>query len=99
MDCKIVENGKLALDKLKENDYHLLFLDIQMPVMDGMETLERIQADNQIDPYIIALTAHAMKGDEEKYLKAGCDEYMSKPLEYEELENRVNSIKAQLNLE
>ncbi|MBN2531745.1 MAG: substrate-binding domain-containing protein [Spirochaetales bacterium] len=78
----IAPNGKETLDLLKKQHYDLLLLDMQMPVMDGLETISRIREDHHLkDLYVIALTAHSLKGDEEKYIKAGCDDYMSKPID------------------
>lgn len=75
-------NGRIALDKLGAGAYDLLLLDMQMPVLDGEETIKRIRSDLRIkDLYVIALTAHALKGDKEKYLNLGCNDYLSKPID------------------
>lgn len=82
VDFDFAVNGKIALDKLAADHYDLLLLDMQMPVMDGLETIKRIRSDEkQKDLYIIALTAHAIKGDEEKYKEAGCNDYIPKPID------------------
>ncbi|MCP5102058.1 MAG: response regulator, partial [bacterium] len=82
VDFDFAVNGKIALDKLKRETYDLLFLDMQMPVMAGLETIKHIRADEkQKNLYVIALTAHAIKGDEEKYKEAGCNDYLSKPID------------------
>jgi len=97
LECALAKNGQKAFNKIKDNEYDVLFLDIQMPVMDGMETLDKIKNSENIEsPYIVALTAHAMKGDEEKYLQAGCDDYMAKPLEFSQLKKKIDAIEAQL---
>jgi len=64
-----------------------VLMDVQMPVMDGVETMRRIRADwpPERRPRIIAVTAHAMRGDREKYLNEGMDDYISKPLREQEL--------------
>ncbi|MCP5108762.1 MAG: response regulator, partial [bacterium] len=91
--CDIADNGLVALEMMKKQKYHILFLDIQMPVMDGMETIKRIRQDDRIkDLHVIALTAHALKGDQEKYIKAGCDDYISKPVKVEALVERINAF-------
>lgn len=86
--CDIAENGLQALDKLKINHaYELILMDIQMPEMDGYETTSRIRT--QEGPYknipIIAMTAGALKGDDEKCLNAGMNAYISKPFNPEYL--------------
>ncbi len=82
LECDIAENGKIALDKLSMSHYDLLLLDIQMPVMDGLETLKHIKNDENLkNLYVIALTANAMSGDAEKYVQAGCNDYLSKPID------------------
>lgn len=74
-------NGKIALDMLKRSTYDILLLDMQMPVMDGLETLKEIRGSDKLkDLYVISVTAHAIKGDEQKYKDAGCNDYISKPI-------------------
>jgi CheY-like chemotaxis protein len=88
--CDIAENGKVALDMLRQKKYDVLFLDIQMPVMDGLETIKHIRKDVEIkDIHVIALTANALKGDQERYLSAGCNDYLSKPVKIESLAERL----------
>jgi PAS domain S-box-containing protein len=89
LSCDCVENGKLALEALSLRRYDLLLLDIQMPVMDGEETIKRIRGDESLSGlHVIALTANAMKGDEERYRSLGCDDYLSKPIDREAF-NRI----------
>jgi PAS domain S-box-containing protein len=78
-----VENGKLAVQKLKQKVYDLVFMDVQMPEMDGLKATQAIremEGKRRHTP-IIAMTAHAMKGDRERCLEAGMDDYISKPIE------------------
>ena len=79
-----VANGKEAIEALKSVPYHIVFMDGQMPVMDGIEATEAIRNSEPavLNPNvpIIAMTAHAMKGDRERFLKSGMDEYISKPI-------------------
>jgi signal transduction histidine kinase/CheY-like chemotaxis protein len=88
-DCHIVQNGQEALDILSANDYSLVFMDIQMPVMDGIVATKKIRdskstvRDHHIP--IIAMTANAMEGDRDKYLNAGMNDYLTKPLDIEEV--------------
>ena len=77
----VVINGALAVEAASEKDYDLIFMDCQMPVMDGYEATRKIR-ENQREgrhPRIIALTAHAMKGEDQKCLDAGMDGHMTKP--------------------
>ncbi len=83
-DTTIVNNGQEALGKIQEQDFDLIFMDIQMPVMDGYHATKAIR-NLGIDTPIIALTANAMKGDKEKCIQVGCNDYMSKPLDRREL--------------
>ncbi len=87
-------NGKEALEVLKEEAFDLVFMDIQMPVMDGVQAVEKIRSRPEFSDKsripIIALTAYAMSGDREKFLKAGMDGYLSKPIEKKDLEKILN---------
>ena len=87
----IVNNGKEAVEAFKVQQYDLIFMDIQMPVMDGVTAtgiLRKLQAEQGINEscIIVGLSAHAMAGDKEKYLAAGMDDYLTKPIELESLE-------------
>ncbi len=86
---EVVDNGRMALRKLAESVYDCVFMDIQMPEMDGVETTEAIRSGRGgVNPgvVIVALTAHSMKGDREKFLAAGMDDYLAKPIEMERLQ-------------
>jgi two-component system, sensor histidine kinase len=80
--CRIASDGMEVLDALSHHSFDILFLDIQMPKLDGIQTAQRInhEFNPHNRPWIIAMTAHAMQGDREKYLKAGMDDYISKPI-------------------
>jgi CheY-like chemotaxis protein len=78
-------NGKEVLQAMQNRSYDIVLMDVQMPEMDGLEAARRIRRSKGIQPYIIAMTAHAMKGDKEVCLEAGMDDYVSKPVRMEEL--------------
>jgi two-component system, cell cycle response regulator DivK len=82
-DFDIVEasNGEEALAQIEKETPDLIFMDLKMPVMDGWEATRRIRlSDHGRRIPIIALTAQAMAGDEQKALAAGCDDYVAKPI-------------------
>jgi signal transduction histidine kinase/CheY-like chemotaxis protein len=88
-DVEIANNGLEALEKRKERDFDIIFMDIQMPIMDGVEATEEIlEYEKEYNlPHIpiVALTAHALKGDREKYMSKGLDEYITKPINRDEI--------------
>ncbi len=83
----VVDNGRLALEALLNKPYTLILMEVQMPEMDGFEATRKIRQDEVRQAAgsrhipIIAMTAHAMKGDRERCLDAGMDDYLTKPLE------------------
>ena len=80
------EDGFKALEGLAKQKPDLVLLDVSLPGMDGSEVLQRIRADAGLrDLPVIALTAHAMAGDREKYLSGGFDDYVTKPIVDESL--------------
>lgn len=82
-------SGKEAIEKVKNNNYDLIFMDIMMPEMDGVETLHRLRDMNFKNP-IITLTADALDGSREKYLSEGFDEYLSKPVSTSDMDAIIN---------
>ncbi len=87
-DVHLATNGRQALQKIAELEFDCIFMDIQMPELDGVETTQAIRSTatnkNRKVP-IVALTAHAMKGDRERFISAGMDDYLAKPVEMESL--------------
>jgi len=86
------KNGLIALEKLKENNYDLILMDVRMPIMDGFEATKFIRTNFQppkSDIPIIALTANAIKGDDVKCIQAGMNDYLSKPFQPETLKNKI----------
>ncbi|KAK9761743.1 histidine kinase osmosensor [Basidiobolus ranarum] len=93
----IVSNGLLAVEAVENTKFDLILMDLQMPIMGGFEATARIREMERITGIhipIIALTAHAMIGDREKCLAAGMDEYVTKPLRFNELVNTINKFRS-----
>lgn len=81
----IAVNGRKALEMWEEHRYNLILMDMQMPEIDGLEATRIIRQKNGQQPVIIAMTANAMQGDREKCLEAGMNDYISKPVNQQEL--------------
>jgi len=91
----IAENGIIALQKVRDNNYDLVLMDIQLPEMDGYEATEKIRMtlpSPKCAIPIIAMTAHAISGEEERCIKAGMDGYVSKPFEEAVLYKKIISV-------
>jgi len=91
----LVDNGGAAVDRCLAGDFDVALIDIQMPVLDGFAATSRIRAGQQRRAQrtpIVALTAHALKGDRERCLNAGMDGYVSKPIVAEELYRVIDSV-------
>jgi CheY-like chemotaxis protein len=91
---EVAEHGEVALELLKKHDYNMVFMDCQMPVMDGYECTRRIREDTSglFNPNIpiVAMTANAMRGDKEKCLAAGMNDYLAKPVDTEGVQHTLN---------
>lgn len=90
-EVHIAENGALALEMLEQSSYDLIFMDCQMPVLDGYQATRRIrEAEKRSEMAripIVAMTAHALAGDRDQCIQAGMDDYVSKPFRTEELKS------------
>ncbi len=84
----VVENGKKALEFLEHKTYDIILMDVQMPVMNGLEATQAIieKYPKNEQPYIIAITANAMHGDKERFLEAGMVDYLSKPIRFKDVQ-------------
>jgi two-component system cell cycle response regulator DivK len=84
------EDGFEAIERVKETQFDLILLDIQLPGMDGPEVLEKLKADPATRAVsVVALTAHAMSGDEARFMEAGCVGYISKPIDVHQFKSEV----------
>ncbi len=93
----IVKDGKEAVEAASRSAYDIIFMDVQMPGMDGLEAAQTIKAMPN-SPFIVAVTAHALKGDRQKYLAAGMDEYISKPIQASMIGEIIESYRARENI-
>jgi CheY-like chemotaxis protein len=86
-EINVVNNGLEVLSALKEAAYDLILMDVQMPEMDGLTATQQVRAEMPVSqqPAIIAMTANALPGDRERYIAAGMDDYISKPIRIEAL--------------
>lgn len=92
-DARSVADAHEALTQLESFEPKLIMMDIQLPGMDGLELTRRLKADARWqNVLIVALTAYAMKGDEERARAAGCDAYISKPIDTRTLPARIADL-------
>ena len=90
LNADLANNGREAIDAMNNRQYALILMDVQMPVMDGLEATRHIRSNEtnkNSPPIIIAMTANAMKGDREKCLSAGMNDYIAKPIRLNNLES------------
>lgn len=91
----VADNGEIAFQKYKEGEFDMILMDIQMPVLDGLKATKKIreyEKDNNIEPIkITAMTANALKGDDQICYDAGMDAYISKPFKRPDLEKVINN--------
>jgi two-component system sensor histidine kinase/response regulator len=96
----LVSNGEEVLAALEQADYDLILMDVEMPEMDGLTATQQIRAKypQRQRPWIVAVTAYAIVEDLERCLAIGMNDYLSKPIQIEELENVLNQAMTQLGL-
>ena len=91
-EVSVAEDGQAGLDQARGEKPDLVLLDMNLPVMDGWTVAETLKADAGTKHIpIIALTAHAMAGDREKAVNAGCDDYHAKPIDFSQLLNQIEA--------
>ena len=94
-EVSIAVDGAQGVDMARAEKPELILLDMSLPVMDGWEAARRLKNDPGTSTIpIIALTAHAMAGDREKSLEAGCDEYDTKPVDIKRLSGKIDELLA-----
>jgi CheY-like chemotaxis protein len=97
-DVTLAENGKKAIDLLMIHDFDCILMDVQMPLMDGVEATKTIRSSANLgakkDIPIIAMTAYAMSGDRETFLKSGMNDYVEKPVRMDDLAVTLNRVTA-----
>ncbi len=94
-NVELAENGEMALEKIEQNQYDVVLMDCQMPILDGYQATMRLREAEQITGEhmpVIALTANAMVGDREKCLRHGMDDYLSKPIRPDKLMQKMQSL-------
>ncbi|EKC64809.1 multi-sensor hybrid histidine kinase [human gut metagenome] len=91
-------NGKECLEKLKSNSYDLILMDIMMPEMDGEATIQELRNSSDFKTPVIALTADAVAGANEKYMSEGFIDYLAKPFKKEDLENKIVKVLKKENM-
>jgi PAS domain S-box-containing protein len=94
MGCFVetAENGLIGIDKVMNNHFDVILMDIQMPVMDGITAVKTIRKSKKKQPHIIGLSAEAMEGDAEKYIQLGMDDYLTKPLVPDLLYEKLSAL-------
>jgi len=92
----LASNGREALDRLRESAFDVVLMDMQMPVLDGLSAVKLLRGDpayaHAASVPVVALTAHAMKGDRERYLAEGLDGYLAKPLDPVEMRRMLRVV-------
>ena len=86
-------DGLSGIEKAIQEKPKLIIMDLSLPILDGWDAAKKLKADHATKSIpIIALTAHAMKGDRQKALNAGCDEYDTKPVDFDRLLGKIGKV-------
>jgi CheY-like chemotaxis protein len=94
----LARDGQSGVKMAQSEAPDLVLMDMSLPTLDGWEATRRLKADAATQPIpVIALTAHAMSGDREKALEAGCDDYDTKPVEFPRLLGKIEALLATIN--
>ena len=97
VNCVTAKNGKEAVEQCQTSSFNLVIMDCQMPIMDGYEATSMIRKlELKHQPIILAMTANAMVDDQEKCLKAGMDDYLSKPINRAKLREKLTKWNREL---
>ena len=89
----IAVDGQAGVDMASSSNPDIILMDLSLPVIDGWEATRQIKADPATQPIpVIALTAHAMAGDEQKALQAGCNDYDTKPVDLKRLLGKIENL-------
>jgi two-component system cell cycle response regulator DivK len=92
-DIAVAKDGAEAISLIKADPPDLILMDLNLPGIDGWEATRRLKADPQTAKIpVIALTAHAMAGDRERALAAGCEDFDTKPIDFDRLLNKMNRL-------
>lgn len=94
-EVSVAVDGRDGLESARRDPPDLMLLDMDLPVLDGWEVARRLKSDGDTrDIPIIALTAHAMVGDRDRAIDAGCDDYDTKPVEFQRLLEKISALTA-----
>ena len=96
LEADLAHDGREALNKVLSSTYDIIFMDVQMPIMDGIEATRSIRKlDLSVQPYIIALTANAFHSNRKACLQAGMNDFLSKPFSMDDLRGAISCLGAQ----